>query len=39
MYTATYKEQPVVVKVIRKGVQHAEAVKNELELELALLQR
>ncbi|CAN0063883.1 unnamed protein product [Pylaiella littoralis] len=39
IYTAEYKDQPVVVKLMRKDVQDASLVRNELELELALLQR
>lgn len=39
IYTAVYKDQPVVVKLMRKDVQDATLVRDELELELALLQR
>eukprot|EP00752_Nemacystus_decipiens_P007986 g7135.t1 len=39
VYTAVYKDQPVVVKLTRKDVQDASRVKDELELELALLRR
>lgn len=34
-----YKDQPVVVKLMRKDVQDATLVRDELELELALLRR
>eukprot|EP00904_Undaria_pinnatifida_P012456 jgi/Undpi1/8340/HiC_scaffold_25.g10809.m1 len=39
IYTAVYKDQPVVVKLMRKDVQDAAMVRDELELELALLRR
>lgn len=39
IYTAVYKDQPVVVKLMRKDVQDATLVRDELELELALLRR
>lgn len=39
IYTAVYKDQPVVVKLMRKDVQDASLVRHELELELALLRR
>ncbi|CAN0336473.1 unnamed protein product, partial [Laminaria digitata] len=39
IYTAVYKEQQVVVKLMRKDVQDAGMVRDELELELALLRR
>lgn len=39
IYTAVYKDQPVVVKLMRKDVQDASLVRDELELELALLRR
>lgn len=39
IYTAVYKDQQVVVKLMRKDVQDAALVRDELELELALLRR
>eukprot|EP00903_Cladosiphon_okamuranus_P011855 g11137.t1 len=39
IYTAVYKDQPVVVKVVRKDVQDTALVRDELEFELAMLRR
>lgn len=39
IYTAMYKEHSVVVKLMRKDVRDASAVRRELELELELLRR
>lgn len=39
IYTAVYKDQQVVVKLMRKDVHDPELVRDELDLELALLRR
>eukprot|EP00752_Nemacystus_decipiens_P007988 g7136.t1 len=39
IYTAFYETTPVVVKVMRKDVQDADIVRQELELEMGLLMR